>query len=65
MPYDLGDGRNPSRFGFAAFPIGLDSAGQPSFIIDERGIQYKKDLKNLRIETFPHNPERHGWEKLD
>ena len=63
MPYDLGDGRNPSKFGFIAYPIGPEAMTQPTFIINEQGIRFSKDLRGSRIETFPRHPEQQGWAK--
>jgi hypothetical protein len=65
MPYDLGDGRNPTRFGFIAFPIGPEAMTQPAIIINEQGVRYSKNLKALRIETFPRRPEQQGWVSED
>jgi hypothetical protein len=65
IPYDAGTGRNPSRFGFAAFPAGRLVETQPTFIISEAGTIYRKNLEGLRIDTFPQDPLKAGWSMRD
>jgi len=61
VPYDTGDGRNPSAFGFAAYPADYRLLPAESFIINERGTVHGKDLKGAIIDTYPFDPLAEGW----
>lgn len=60
-PYDEGEGRHPSRFGFVAWPDPRWRGSNPTLIVSEKGTVYAKDLKGYGVDTFPHDPEARGW----
>jgi hypothetical protein len=73
-PYDLGDGRNPSKFAFCAYPKAyvdstwlhgeLDQA-HFTFIINEEGVMWRKDLHAAPALRWPKDLYAEGWSKLD
>jgi hypothetical protein len=58
------NGRNPDRFAIAAFPAKYQK-GQMTFIVNEEGTQWKKDLGGLGIDVWPNDPPASGWQKMD
>lgn len=63
--YDTGEGRNPNRFAFAAYPAELPNLGRLTYIITEKDIVWKKNTRGLPPLEVPENPEKEGWERLD
>lgn len=64
-PYDEGQGRNTSKFGFIAYPVGEHAERQPTFLINEENSVWKKHLKGGRVDTCPYDFAKAGWSKLD
>lgn len=66
--YD-GDGKcytNPIRYGFCAFPARYGETGKQTFIINEEGWVYCKDIGGASVDIWPgKNPEENGWRKAD
>ena len=58
-PYDLAKG-----FGPRATPKVYGRTGRRTFIGDEKGIIYAKDLgAGVTVGRFPADPEAEGWER--
>jgi len=53
----------PDRFAFAAFPES-PAAGPLTFIIDERGVVWKKARPGAVL-FFPADPVRAGWTRME
>jgi hypothetical protein len=75
VPYDRGNGRNPEKYGFCAYPVtyraktawyqnSLDLA-QFTYIVNEENIIWKKDLGGAPAAKWPKDPLAEGWSKLD
>jgi len=62
--YDKGSGRNPSRFGFVAYPAVYSDTSTLTFIISEKNTQYSKDTKGKPPAEFPEDPVKDGWSVL-
>jgi len=62
IPYDRKFSKD--HYAMVAFPDDYGSSGQTTFIINEEGTVYSKDLgKGEYIDTFPGpDPVAHGWE---
>lgn len=67
-PYNLdedGDGvndTNATRFGFVAAPEHYETDGKYTFLVNEKGIIWEKDLGGtLPPHAMPANPEAEGW----
>jgi hypothetical protein len=65
VPYDDGKGRNVSRFGFVAYPVGPGTESFDTLILSETNLVFRKKLQGGRVDTFPRDPERAGWKTLD
>jgi len=63
--YDEGKGRNPSRFGFCAYPAEPGPKGTMTFVITENNILYRKDTGGKRVEQWTNNPQKDGWQRVD
>lgn len=56
---------DPNRFAACAFPDS-PSAGTWTYIVDEENFIYRKELKKQRgIDTYPKDPLKEGWRRLD
>jgi len=74
-PYDLGNGRNPEKYGVCAYPetyrakrSWYQSSGdlsQYTFIINQDGVIWKKDLGGAPAVKWPKDPVAEGWIKID
>jgi hypothetical protein len=73
-PYDSGHGRNPSKFGFCAFPSDYHDAAWYrrstdvsiyTFILNEENVIWRKDLQGAPALKWPKDPYAEGWTKLD
>lgn len=65
VKYDEGKGRNTSRFGFCAYPAEYGPKGKMTFAITENNISYKKDTGGKRVEQWPLDPAKDGWQRVD
>lgn len=63
--YDAGNGRNPARFGFCAWPAEHGITGRLSFIINEQYVVWKMNTGGKPVDLFPADPARSGWTKQD
>ncbi|HXX93836.1 MAG TPA: hypothetical protein VEN81_09390 [Planctomycetota bacterium] len=63
VPYHSGSRFNADHFGFCASPL-PGRSGSRTFILNEGGDLYWKDLGGERLDTFPAHPEAAGWKKL-
>ncbi len=61
--YENAQGRNPSKFGFIGVPVEGDA--RDSYIVSEENTVYRKKLQGARVDTFPRDPLKAGWTKLD
>jgi hypothetical protein len=62
-----GDGQattNPSRYGFCLYPARYGRATIHTYIIDERGTIWYKDLGGRPQMTFPKDPAAEGWRSI-
>ena len=59
--YDNGTGRHPERFGIVLFPEEYGESGFLTFLVDETGDKWSKDLGGAEIDTFPADPAGSGW----
>lgn len=73
-PYDRGQGLNPDKFAFCAYPAEvLGKAWHRSeldrteftFIVNEENVIWKKDLGGAPAVKWPKDPLAEGWSKLD
>lgn len=74
-PYDLGNGRNPEKYGFCAYPAlyrtkpgwyeDSNDLSQFSFIVNEANTLWKKDLGGAPAVKWPKDPLAEGWMKLE
>jgi hypothetical protein len=62
--HDAGDGRNGDRFAFCAFAT-TRAAGKKTFIVDQQYAVYWKDTNNVPVDTFPADPAKEGWTKIE
>ena len=62
IPYD--NTYSKDHYAMVAFPADYGSTGELTFIINEKGFVYMKDLgKSEYLDTYPGpNPVEHGWE---
>lgn len=59
-------GADPDRFAFCSFPDDHPRHGRYTFIVDEGGRVFMKDLGHGRgVEAYPAEPLKDGWVKLD
>ena len=69
VPYDDGMGRNPSRFGFLAYPAEKSAdeiaLGTLTFITNEKGTTYSKNTGGKPVWEFPEDPIAEGWAVFD
>ena len=63
--YEDERGRNPSKFGFIAVPVGPGAEERDSYLINEGNTVLRKPLKGARVDTFPRDPLKAGWAKID
>jgi hypothetical protein len=61
--YDEGKGRNPSRFGFCAYPAAYPANGKMTFVITENNTVFRKDTGGKRVEQWSSNPQKDGWQR--
>jgi hypothetical protein len=59
------NGRHVDRFAFAAYPSIDGSFGKFTYIINEEGVLWRKDLGGKPIMFFPSDPRAGGWSKMD
>jgi hypothetical protein len=73
-PYDRGQGLNPDKFAFCAYPAEyLGKAWHRSdidrteltFIVNEENVIWRKDLGGAPAAKWPKDPLAEGWSKLD
>lgn len=64
-----GDERDPSptRFAACAYPDRYGESGVWTFVVDEKNTMYKKDFGDTGcfVHTFPADPLKEGWKKVD
>lgn len=62
IPYD--NEYSKDHYALVAFPAEYGSAGETTFIVNETGVVYSKDLgKSGYLDTYPGpDPIQHGWE---
>jgi hypothetical protein len=65
VDYDDGKGRNPSRFGFVAWPAEYPRGGRMTFIVSEENTVFQKDTGGKPVEEWPGDPRKEGWTPLD
>jgi len=65
VKYDEGKGRNTSRFGICAFPVEYGPQGKSTFVITESNTVFRKDTGGKRVEQWPLDPAKDGWQKID
>lgn len=74
QPYDRGDGRNPSRFAFCAYPAVyrknpwyLDEGHGTfwTFILNEANVPWKKDTGGAPVTQWPKDPQAEGWVRAE
>jgi len=63
--YDEGKGRNPSMFGFCAYPEEYGKTGKSTFMLNENNWVWGKDTGGKPVDVFPADPAKEGWKKLD
>lgn len=63
--YEDVHGRNPSKFGFIGVPVGPEAGQRDSYVINEENTIFRKKLQGARVDTFPRDPLKAGWSKLD
>lgn len=63
--YDEGNGRNPSRFAFCAFPAEYGKTGKMTFLIDENNTVMRKDTGGKAVELFPADPRKDAWQRME
>ncbi len=57
---------DPGRFAFCSFPEDYPRHGRFTFIVDEGGGVFLKDLGHGRgVEAYPADPLKEGWTQLD
>ncbi len=57
---------NSSRYGFVAYPERYPADGRATFLVNQRGIVWQKDLEGaLPPHKFPAEPEAEGWTARD
>ncbi len=68
-PYNLDEDEdgvantNSSRFGFVAFPKRYGVDGKYTFLVNQQGIIWQKDMGGTSPpHKFPENPEAEGWD---
>jgi hypothetical protein len=64
VAYDDGTGRHPTKFGFVAVPA-AGSRARTTFIMNEECTIWRKRLDGAIVDTFPRDPAREGWVKVD
>lgn len=73
-PYDRGNGRNPDKFAFCAYPdqyrrnpwyLNEKHGTIFTFIINEAKTVWKKDLGGAAVTRWPKDPAAEGWSRLD
>lgn len=65
LPYHSGDGRNPSKLGFCAYPAEYGVSGQRTFLITEENRVWAKDTGGKAVDVAPEDPRKAGWKNLD
>jgi hypothetical protein len=65
VKYHSGGFRHNSMFGFAAYPVDYPAGGRSTFIINENNSVWRKDLAGKVPDTFPDDPAKDGWQRLD
>lgn len=63
-PYDQGQGRNPLRFAFCAYPTQA-SAGRKTFIVSEEGQVWFALLAGQPVLRWPPNPSGAGFIRVE
>ncbi len=63
--YDAGEGRNPERFGFVAYPAEPGVSGDRMFILNEDYTLLWKNSDGEPPTAWPLDPAAEGWKKLD
>lgn len=64
VKYDGGNGRNPSAFGFCAYPAEYGKTGRMTFLLNEENVLWKKDTVGKPPDVFPADPEKSGWTRI-
>lgn len=59
------DGRHPDRFAFAAYPDKYGEKHILTFILNQDGDMWLKDLGGRVIGAWPKDPSAEGWTKMD
>jgi len=65
VKYDEGKGRNTSRFGFCAYPSVYPANGKMTFVITEDNLVFRKDTGGKRVELWPADPAKDGWQRAN
>jgi len=65
LKYDRGNGRNPSAFGFFAYPADYGKTGKLTFILSEENVLWMKDTGGKPPNIFPFDPAKMGWKRMD
>jgi hypothetical protein len=65
VPYDEGNGRCVDRFGVCAYPAEFNKTGRRTFILSEGGTLYWKEMDGKPADTFPDDPVKDGWKKME
>lgn len=55
----------PDRFAFSAYPDSYPASGRLTFIVDEKGVVWKKEMGGASPEFFPADPGRDGWTLME
>lgn len=61
--YHEGSHRNPTRFGFVAYPTDYPASGMRTFFVDEGWILYSKDTGGKVPDVLPEEPHKAGWKQ--
>ena len=57
---------DPDRFAACCFPAAYGPGIRSHYVINQEGVVYKKDLGHAKgIDTYPVDPPKEGWEKVN
>ncbi len=57
--------RHPGKYAFVAYPADYGVTGRMTYIVDESITMWQKDTMGEAVMTFPVEPRKDGWRKLD
>lgn len=65
LKYHKGTYRNTSQFGLATYPADYPKTGTKTFILSESNTIFWKDTNGKPPDSFPEDPAKDGWKRLD